>query len=125
MIKSIICVAFGGALGSVGRFLLSKVIQSSTSSVFPWGTMVVNILGCLIIGMLYAAFERFNVINPHLRLLLTMGFCGGFTTFSTFMNESLGLFRDGNPLFGATYVGGSFFTGFLAVYLGSAMIKAI
>ncbi|MCE2615319.1 fluoride efflux transporter CrcB [Phocaeicola oris] len=125
LFKSIIYVAFGGAMGSVGRFLMSKYIQIHTAGVFPWGTMVVNVMGCLLIGLLYGVFERTNVLSPDMRLLLTVGICGGFTTFSTFMNESLGLVHSGNIIYAALYMGGSVTFGFITVYLGSVMVKMI
>jgi CrcB protein len=87
--------------------------------------MTVNILGCLLIGIFYGLFDRGALLNPNLKLLLTVGFCGGFTTFSTFMNESLHLFRSDNILYGALYAGGSVFIGLLAVFVGSQLIKQI
>ena len=86
-------MALGGACGSVARYLLSKLVQDNALSNFPFGTMTVNILGCLLIGMVYGLAENNISISPALKLLLTVGFCGGFTTFSTFMNESLSLLR--------------------------------
>jgi CrcB protein len=118
-------VALGGALGSVARFLLSKLLQGSVITSFPVGTMVVNILGCLLIGIFYGIFDRSDMLDANLKLFLTVGFCGGFTTFSTFMNESLQLFRSDNILYGALYAGGSVFLGLIAVFLGNQLIKAI
>lgn len=122
--KTVLLVALGGAFGSVARFLLSKLIQGSVITAFPVGTMAVNIMGCLFIGMFYAIFDRTNILDAGLRLFLTVGFCGGFTTFSTFMNESVKLFREENILFGAMYVGGSVAVGMVAVFLGMQIIKA-
>ncbi len=125
MLKSIIIVAAGSGIGGVLRFLLSRLIQGSVFTVFPLGTMFVNIIGCLLLGIFYGMFDRGALLNPNLKLLLTVGFCGGFTTFSTFMNESLHLFRSDNILYGALYAGGSVFLGLLAVFVGSQMIKQI
>lgn len=125
MVRNIIFVALGGALGSVARFLLSKALQGSVVTAFPVGTMAINILGCLFIGIFYGLADRSAMLDANVKLFLTVGFCGGFTTFSTFMNESLQLFRSDNILYGALYAGGSVFLGLLAVFLGTQMMKAI
>ena len=125
MIRSILCVALGGALGSVARFLISKIVQGTFITAFPIGTFFVNITGCLLIGLLYGIFERNQIIDTELKLILTVGFCGGFTTFSTFMNESLHLLRGGNILYCSLYLAASVVLGFLAVYLGTNIIKAL
>ncbi|MCH3981828.1 MAG: fluoride efflux transporter CrcB [Prevotella sp.] len=123
MIRSILFVALGGAIGSVCRFLISKAIQGSLFTAFPWGTMVVNLLGCFLIGAIYGLFDRGALLDPHLKLFLTVGFCGGFTTFSTFMNEDLHLFREDNILYGALYAGGSVTLGLLAVWIGIQIVR--
>jgi CrcB protein len=125
MIRNVLLVALGGALGSVARFLITKWIQGSVMTAFPIGTMIVNVVGCLLIGFLYGIFERADMLDPALRLTLTVGFCGGFTTFSTFMNESVGLMRTDNILYSALYLGGSVVLGFFAVLAGSVISKAI
>lgn len=125
MLKNIILVAVGGACGSVARYLLSKLVQDNVLSHFPFGTMTVNILGCLIIGMVYGLADNNISISPGLKLLLTVGFCGGFTTFSTFMNESLSLMRADSALLMALYFGGSVVLGLLAVFAGLQLIKLI
>src|SRR5574344_1990578 len=125
MIKNLLVVFIGSGLGGGCRFVLSKLIQGSTMMAFPLATFIVNILGCLLIGLFYGMFDKGALMNNNLRLLLTVGFCGGFTTFSTFMNESLHLFRSDNILYGALYAGGSVFIGLLAVFVGSQLIKEI
>ena len=125
MTRSILFVALGGALGSVARFLLSRFLQGSIITAFPVGTMVVNILGCLLIGIFYGLADRNGMLDANMKLFLTVGFCGGFTTFSTFMNESLQLFRSDNILYGALYAGGSVFLGLVAVFMGLQIVKAI
>ena len=125
MLKNILLVALGGACGSVARYLLSKLVQDNALSNFPFGTMTVNILGCLLIGMVYGLAENNISISPALKLLLTVGFCGGFTTFSTFMNESLSLLRADSAAMMALYVGGSVALGLLAVFAGLQIIKLI
>lgn len=122
MIHNIIMVALGGALGSVGRYLFSKAMQDNVATAFPIGTMAVNILGCFLIGLFYAMLEKMHIMNPDLQLFLTVGFCGGFTTFSTFMNESMSLFRADNLLMGALYIGGSVALGMIAVVAGAKIM---
>lgn len=86
-------MAAGGAVGSVCRYLLSSVHMAS----FPWGTLTVNVLGSLLIGLLAGLSGR-GLLSPELKLLLVTGFCGGFTTFSTFANESFGMMKAGEVL---------------------------
>lgn len=117
MLNNIICVALGGALGSVCRYLVSKWLQEAASVAFPVGTLAVNVLGCLLIGIFYAMAERHGM-GGSLKLLLTVGFCGGFTTFSTFMNENLTLLRSDQLLTAAMYAAASVALGLIAVWAG-------
>lgn len=113
MIKNILLVALGGGAGSVCRYLIS--ILNSTS--YPWGTFAVNILGSLFIGLLVGCVNK-GSLSPELKLLLVTGFCGGFTTFSTFANESVGMMKAGDILLSALYIGASVVVGVLAVWAG-------
>ena len=122
MARNIIFVALGGALGSVLRYLASRWINGLLPSSFPFGTMSVNVLGCLLIGIFYGLSERFG-LGGDIKLLLTVGLCGGFTTFSTFMNENLTLFRSNDFIYTALYAGGSLALGLIAVYIGKAIIN--
>src|ERR1700678_4281406 len=103
MIKSVALIGFGGAAGSILRYFLSQRIQSGVSTVFPYGTLAVNISGCFLIGIIFGLSERFN-ITPEWRLLLATGVCGGYTTFSTFSNESVAMLREGQWWYFAMYV---------------------
>lgn len=123
MLKNIILVAIGGALGSIIRYLLSKIVQETTLSSFPFGTMTVNLLGCLVLGIIYGMTSDLTILSREVRLLLAVGFCGGLTTFSTFMNETLCLIRAEHVLSAAVYVGVSASLGLLAVYIGSMITK--
>lgn len=125
----IVAVFIGSGLGGACRYLLSKCVQIhiAGSGVFPWGTFVVNILGCFLIGLLYGIFNRYDfsqVLSQHLRTLLTVGFCGGFTTFSTFINENYLLFQSSNFPTLLIYVTASVIIGFLMLYVGYALIPA-
>ena len=125
MIKLLIFIGSGSFLGGIARYLASRAIQNTAISSFPWGTFIVNITGCFLIGLPYGIFERSNNPGTEWRMFLTVGFCGGFTTFSTFSFENMALIKDGNFLLVAAYAAGSVFLGLLATYLGNMMIKLI
>ena len=113
MLRNILLVAIGGAIGSVCRYLLSGINVAS----WPWGTFAVNILGSLFIGLLVGLISK-GIVSPEIKLLLITGFCGGFTTFSTFANESFSMMKAGDALQMALYVAASVVIGILAVWLG-------
>ncbi len=125
MLKTLFYIGAGSFAGGIARYLLSRVIQTHAGTPFPWGTMAVNLLGCLFIGVLYGLFERGNLMNSDLRMFLTVGFCGGFTTFSTFVHENYTLFSNENFLHFTLYSVLSFGLGLLAAYLGHLIIKMI
>ncbi len=118
MVKSLMVVGLGGFIGSVSRYFISVYFQQDIPSVFPWGTFIVNITGCLLIGIVYGISERGEVLSPEIRLFLTVGICGGFTTFSTFSNDALMLIRQQEWFRFALYASLSLFAGLVAVYLG-------
>lgn len=89
-----ILVSAGAAIGGAFRFGISSYIQRNISVIFPYGTLVVNVVGSFILGMIMFYLNDKELIGSELRLFLTVGFCGGFTTFSTFSYETLNLFRD-------------------------------
>jgi CrcB protein len=118
--KSLLFIFLGGGTGSVLRYLLTIGISRQGVTSFPWGTFAVNVLGCILIGVFYTMTSRIHISNE-VRLMLTIGLCGGFTTFSTFSNESLQLLKSGMyPTFFA-YVIGSVVLGLLGVMLGAWM----
>ncbi len=113
MLKAIIAVGLGSCTGGILRYLVSKLSDSVTDGRFPLGTLAVNLAGCLIIGILSALAEKGGIANANVRLFLTVGICGGFTTFSTFMNESFQMVRDERYAILLAYMAASIFGGFL------------
>jgi len=122
MIKLILIAGAGGFLGTISRFLASRYLQNLLLSSFPFGTFIVNVTGCLLIGIFFGISEKGNFLSPEWRMFLTVGFCGGFTTFSTFAQENLSLLRDGDFFYFAMYTGLSVFLGLMATYLGNIFI---
>lgn len=125
MMKELLLVSMGSFLGGGLRFLVSRAIQSLSILNFPFGTLTVNLLGCLLIGFLSALPCHGNMLSPSARLFLTTGFCGGFTTFSTFMNEGALLMKDGHGLLMLIYLFGSLALGLVGVIAGHLLAKAI
>ena len=121
MIPSILCVGVGSFFGGICRFLCSRFLNAYAPGFFPLGTFVVNILGCFLIGLFYGLSD--HVLSPNARLLLTVGFCGGFTTFSTFANEGLSFIKSGSILQFALYAALSVFVGVIAVYVGNMVTR--
>lgn len=116
--KTVFWVAIGGALGAVMRFSLVNFVTSRMLSIFPWGTMSVNILGSCMLGYISAKGLGSMPLSPEIRLFLITGICGAFTTFSTFSLETFNLFKQGLFLYGFFNVMGNFCLGILALYLG-------
>jgi fluoride exporter len=125
MLKTLLAIGSGSFLGGIARYLLSRYVQNTFISAFPFGTFIVNLIGCFLIGLLFGLSERGNLSNTELRFFLTVGFCGGFTTFSTFSNENMALLRDGSFLYFSLYAGLSVFLGLVATFGGHALTKII
>lgn len=125
MNRILFLIGTGGFIGSIARYLSQQIISRYFHVIFPYGTLSVNILGCFLIGVIYALSERGNIISPEWRSFLTTGFCGGFTTFSTFSYESINLVRDGELVYLSLYVAGSVIIGFGATYFGMAIMKSL
>ena len=120
--KNLLIVFLGGGVGSIIRYVISQTFAHPKYS-FPWPTLVVNFLGCLIIGILLGLTIRNDSARSELYLFAVVGFCGGLTTFSTFSAESLHLIKSGNILSFFIYTVLSFIGGLSAVVMGNYFVK--
>lgn len=123
MLKNLIIVAVGGGVGSALRYLLQETLHRQIENFEPYGTFVVNILGCLLLGLLAGFAEQEKLVNASLNLLLISGFCGGFTTFSTFAYQGHTLFLSSKPIQAILYIGLSVVVGLIAAYFGYKLTK--
>tara|TARA_B100001093_G_scaffold74218_1_gene64961 strand:+ start:608 stop:976 length:369 start_codon:yes stop_codon:yes gene_type:complete len=115
--KSFLLVFLGGGFGSGLRYLVT-IAMNQYSKVLPFGTFTVNILGCLLIGLVLGYAQKENTLTSNQTLLLATGFCGGFTTFSAFANENLELIKNGEIFNLSVYTIGSVLIGVTAVFIG-------
>lgn len=123
MIKSILIVGIGSFMGGSLRYIISMIMRDVCKQGFPWGTLAVNLVGCFLIGLVFALFSRFSSTSHPWCLLLTTGLCGGFTTFSTFANESLQMLQNGQWGAFLTYVAISVVAGISLTALGYWVVK--
>jgi CrcB protein len=125
-LTSILFVALGGALGSVSRYLLGTWMQTLSKSLdFPYGTLTVNLIGCFVIGVLAELAETRGAFTPESRAFLIVGILGGFTTFSSFGNDTINLLRDGELLNALVNIGANVIVGLLLVWLGRTVAYLI
>jgi len=120
--KILLAIGLGSFLGGISRYLLTLFIQNKILSTFPYGTLGVNIIGCFLIGIVFGLSARGN-INVEWRLFLATGFLGGFTTFSSFSNETISMLRDAQYWQAFSYVGLSVLVGLVATFGGISLIK--
>lgn len=123
MLKQILLVGVGGGVGSIFRFLTSLLTAKYFSNTFPIATFATNIIGCFLIGLLIGVLGQNIQMNNSLKLLLITGFCGGYTTFSTFASENISLLQTNNYLTAILYIGASIFIGLFAVWAGMMVTK--
>jgi CrcB protein len=114
-----LAVALGGALGASARYSLDRVIERRSDSLFPWSTFTINLTGCLLTGLVVGALVDRHETPAWLRVGLVMGVLGGYTTFSTFAQETLGLLDAHDFAVGVAYAAGSLVLGVIAVWIGS------
>ncbi|MDP2470735.1 MAG: fluoride efflux transporter CrcB [Candidatus Palauibacterales bacterium] len=117
-------IALGGAVGAVARYGISGWVYDRLGDAFPWGTLAVNILGCLALGVVMR-WLQVSAAHPALRPSLTIGLLGAFTTFSTFSYEAVALLQDGQWARAGLYVGGSVLVGLIAVVAGMAVVTGL
>lgn len=115
-------VGLGSFIGGMSRYLLSLFIQNKFLSTFPYGTLAVNIVGCFLIGIIYGFSDR-GSMNVEWRLFLATGIMGGFTTFSSFSNETVSMLRDAQYWQAFSYIALSVVIGLAATFAGISLIK--
>lgn len=124
MFKTLVLVGIGGAIGSICRYLLGYIIGRHINIVFPYGTLSINLLGSLVIGIVYGlAFK--NLVTEDWRIFLATGFCGGFTTFSSFAFENVTLLQEGEIGLMLLYSAVSLLAGLLLTYAGLLIGKVV
>lgn len=120
----VVYIAVGGILGTLARYYLQGWVQTRTG-VFPVGTLAINLIGSLMIGFVIRLATGSTIISPDLRAALTVGFCGAFTTMSTFSYESIALLRDGEYGYAGLYMGGTILGCLAAVIIGTAVANRL
>jgi len=123
MLKVSLIIGLGGFLGSVSRYWLSLIVDKTFFGAYPYGTFTVNIIGCFLLGLIYAFADREQLMTQEMRFFLATGFCGSFTTFSTFSYENQLLYQEGEWTTLITYVVLSVVVGILAAMAGVALGK--
>jgi len=118
-------IALGGALGAVARYQVAAMIQARIPAGFPWGTFVVNITGCLVMGVATTLLTDRLVVHPNWRFLIPIGFVGAYTTFSTFELETFRAVNEGAWLMGGANVVASVLAGYIALWLGVVLTRII
>jgi len=122
--KTLLFIGFGSFIGGILRYLLSSQIFTRFLSAFPYGTLAVNLIGCFLIGLFFGFVEKTEV-NPDLRIFLMTGILGGFTTFSAFSNETVGLLRQGSFGYAGIYVLSSLVLGILLTFAGIVLSRQL
>jgi fluoride exporter len=125
MVRTFFIVGAGGFIGSGLRYLSQRFISGILPISFPFGTLFINITGCFLIGILFALSDRTKMITPEIRMFLAIGFCGGFTTFSSFSLDSYSLLKDSQYLYFVLYAASSVILSILATVTGIWLIKSL
>ena len=121
----VLLIGFAGFLGTIARYLSGQLIYKFLPIAFPFGTLIVNILGCFIIGIVYGWFEKENIYSNEWKLIFATGFCGGFTTFSAFSIENIQLLREGQFGIALLFIFVSVVIGISATFGGVSLMKNI
>ena len=123
MLKTLLLVGLGGGVGSIIRYMAGLYVHRYFPSTFPWGTLAVNVLGCFLIGLFMGLSDRSTSLDPNWRLLLVVGFCGGFTTFSALSMESIDLLQNNQAMTAFLYIGLSVVVGLSATLTGFLLMR--
>jgi CrcB protein len=123
MIKNMLIAGLGGFFGTCARFLVGKLAGYLFASSFPYGTFAVNIVGCFLIGLFMGMAERAHLLSAGVALFLLTGFCGGFTTFSTFSADMLRMAENGQRSYFVVYLTASIILGVLFVWIGRSVVR--
>lgn len=123
MIKNLLIVALGGGTGSMLRYVIQKILQPHSLNAFPTGTFLVNIAGCFLIGLFWGLFYKSDNWGDEMKLLLMPGLCGGFTTFSAFTLDGIGLLKQNKTGLFLAYIAASVLLGLLATFIGMRLVK--
>jgi CrcB protein len=123
-VTPLLAVAGGGALGAVARYLMASGVQRLAGGAFPWGTLAVNIVGALLMGLIVEAAARFAALSGDLRLFLTTGVLGGFTTFSAFSLETALMIEKGDFVLAALYITASVVLTVLFLFCGLWLVRS-
>ena len=121
MFKAMIIAGLGGFIGTCLRFLTGKLAHVITVSAFPWGTFAVNVIGSFVIGIFFGLAEKTHVISPSMNVFLITGFCGGFTTFSTFSSDVVRMLKSGDYTAAGLCVALNFAVCVCCILLGTAL----
>ena len=125
MLRTILIVGTGGFIGSILRYLVQYFVEKGMNSSFPLGTLIANVAGSFIIGIVFALAEKGHLLSAEWRIFLAVGFCGGFTTFSAFAYNNFTMIEEQSYLQLLLNVGGNLFLGIVAVYLGIIFVRTI
>lgn len=123
MWKLVLLTGVGGFFGTIARFLINRLFLVIWKAPFPLATFTINIIGCFLFGLLCGVLNKNNVMPPEVNALLMVGFCGGFTTFSTFSFESFSLLQSGQAVISLAYMAVSVILGIVAVWFGLALSR--
>lgn len=123
--QKILAIAIAGALGTLARYALGGVAQRALGTGFPWGTVIINLMGCFAFGAVFAAAQERNLISPEMRTIILVGFMGAFTTFSTFIAESGQLLASRELLIGFGNIALQVAAGLAVFFLGLSLGRII